>query len=103
MQHAPTVSHARACQGHSCVHVCAQALSNRQQKKPGKLFAPGSSRAGFSIFVRALSKDPVEAQWLQRFVDLATSEPREHNCVVSTMLAVHCKTPLQIEAVWEPV
>lgn len=55
-----------------------QALSNRQQKKPGKLFAPGSPRAGFSIFVRALSKDPVEARWVQRFINLATSEPGEH-------------------------
>ena len=64
-----------------------QALSNRQQKKPGKLFAPGSSRAGFSIFVRALSKDPVEASWLRRFINLATSEPSEHTSLTFVMFA----------------
>ena len=52
-----------------------QALSNRQTKKPLRLFAPGDAHQGFSIYVRALSKNPVEAKWLHRFVDLATSDP----------------------------
>lgn len=67
--------------------MCMQALPNRQQKKPGKLFAPGSPRAGFSIFVRALSKDPVEASWLRRFINLATSEPSEQTSLSFVMFA----------------
>ena len=73
--------------------MCTQALSNRQQKKPGKLFAPGSPRAGFSIFVRALSKDPVEARWLQRFINLATSDPSEQTSVIFMALAPDTLTP----------
>lgn len=52
-----------------------QALSGRQQAKPSKLFAPGSPRSGYSIFVRALSREAVEGRWLRRFVNLATSDP----------------------------
>ena len=55
-----------------------QALSHRQAKKPSKLFAPGDARQGYSIYVRALSRDPVEAKWLHRFVDLATTDPSRH-------------------------
>ncbi len=56
---------------------CMQVLSNKQLKKPSKLFAPGSSRVGYSIYVRALSRDDVEARWVHRFVNLATCDPSE--------------------------
>ena len=55
----------------------AQVLSNKQMKKPAKLFARGDPSVGYSIYVRALSKDAVEARWLHRFIDLATCDPSE--------------------------
>ena len=57
------------------MHANMQALSARQQTKPPKLRAPGSTGSGYSIFVRALSKDAVEGRWLRKFVNLATADP----------------------------
>ncbi|KAL0018862.1 hypothetical protein WJX79_001589 [Trebouxia sp. C0005] len=64
----------KAAHGRVCFELV---LSNRQLKKPSKLFAPGSSRVGYSIYVRALSRDDVEARWAHRFVNLATCDPNE--------------------------
>jgi len=59
-----------------------QVLSSKQLKKPSKLFAPGSSRVGYSIYVRALSRDDVEARWVHRFVKLATCDPSECSNII---------------------
>ncbi|KAL0020903.1 hypothetical protein WJX77_009182 [Trebouxia sp. C0004] len=71
---APIQVPVKAAHGRACFELV---LSNRQLKKPSKLFAPGSSSVGYSIYVRALSRDDVEARWAHRFVHLATCDPNE--------------------------
>lgn len=56
----------------SCV---LQALSRKQMKRPSKLYTTGSARTGFSMYVRALSSESREADWVQRFVTVAATDP----------------------------